>query len=393
MKGKTLKDKGNLWQSKVNWIFENGNDGKLIYIKNEDSNKLLTARKISGSLTHQDTYVMEEIFEEGNSDQLWIQGNATIEGFFTLKSYGLKLFLSAKTKNTLIIDGRFILFDEYFILVLFPFKNSLLPPGINSWIWDPVSSSSIGQKVYSSEIIDLSKKGNNECENWGDFPWHSPTSNVYIQTLGQTGGLLGKIPIICGGSDNYFSYSCLIYKDEWTVHLRLPVRRDNAASLVLNETILWVTGGRSYEMSWYVDTQFTSNTSDFIGIEAGLQPGPDLPLPFKFHSMIGINSTLSMIIGGSHQYPQKYSPLTFWFYHRESKWVEAPSLNHGRQEHANGIIVDQVTKEKLVIVTGGITGKDLATIGHKGIFSRTTEVLIENQWIEGTNRYNQNQND
>ena len=108
MKGKTLKDKGHTWQSNVSWIFEYGNDGKLIYIKNEDSNKLLTARKISGLLIH-DTYVMEEIFDEGNSDQLWIKGNATIEGFFTLKSYGLKLFLSAKTENTLIIAGRFIL--------------------------------------------------------------------------------------------------------------------------------------------------------------------------------------------------------------------------------------------------------------------------------------------
>ena len=252
-----------------------------------------------------------------------------------------------------------------------------MPPGLNSAIG--ISTSSIGQKVYSSEIIDLSKKGNNECENWGDFPWNSPTSNVYNQILGQTGGLLGKIPIICGGSDNYFGYTCLIYKDEWTVHLHLPVRRDHAASLVLNKTILWVTGGRIYGIAF---SELTSNTSDFIGIEAGLQPGPDLPLPFKLHSMIGINSTLSMIIGGTHEYSQ-YSPLTFWFYHGESKWVEAPSLNYGRQEHANGIIVDQVTKEKLVIVTGGITGKNLAT--NKGIFSRTTEVLIENQWIEGTN--------
>ena len=171
------------------------------------------------------------------------------------------------------------------------------------------------------------------------------------------------------------------------MHLQLSTRREHAASLVLNETILWVTGGLSYGFSYYENPLFTANTSDFIGIEAGLQPGPDLPLPFEYHSIIGINSTLSMIIGGAHEYHvtvfQRNSPLTFWFYHGESKWVEAPSLNQGRQEHANGIIVDQVTKEKLVIVTGGITGKNLAT--NKGILSRTTEVLIENQWIEGTN--------
>ena len=119
MKGKTLKDKGNKWHSNVNWIFENGNDGKLIYIKNEDSNKFLTARKISAFYT----YVLEESFEEGNSDQLWIQGNATIEGYFTLQNYGLKQFLSAQTENILTIDGKSILFDEYFILVLFSLKT------------------------------------------------------------------------------------------------------------------------------------------------------------------------------------------------------------------------------------------------------------------------------
>ena len=250
-----------------------------------------------------------------------------------------------------------------------------MPTGLRT---NGIETSSIGQKVYSPEIIDLSKKGNNECENWDDFPLHDTS------LIGQTGGLLGKIPIICGGNNNDYGSSCLIYKDKWTVHVRLSVRRVNAASLVLNETILWITGGESSFFNFY-GSGYISNTSDFIGIEAGSQPGPDLPLGFIKHSMIGINSTLSMIIGGYHHYSElKCSPLTFWFYHGESKWVEAPSLNHGRQEHANGIAVDQVTKEKLVIVTGGFTEKQSVT--------NSTEVLIENQWMEGTNHYIQNQN-
>ena len=96
LKGKTLKDKGNVWQSNVNWIFENSNDGKSIYIKNEHSNRVLTADDTSGSFY---TNVMEEIFEEGNSNQLWIQGNATTEGFFTLKNYGLKCRRLASIKK------------------------------------------------------------------------------------------------------------------------------------------------------------------------------------------------------------------------------------------------------------------------------------------------------
>lgn len=122
MKGKTLKDKGNVWQSNVNWIFENSNDGKLIYIKNEHSNRFLTADDTSGSFY---TSVMEEIFEEGNSNQLWIQGNATTEGFFTLKNYGLKKFLTAQTENTLITYRKFIIYYlmNTLSLVLFSLKN------------------------------------------------------------------------------------------------------------------------------------------------------------------------------------------------------------------------------------------------------------------------------
>ena len=112
LKGKTLKDKGNLWQSNDNWSFENGNDGKLIYIKNENSSRFLTANDTLGLFY---TKVMEESFKEGNSNQLWVQGNATTEGFFTLQNYGLKQFLSAQTESTLMIIGKFILFDEYFI--------------------------------------------------------------------------------------------------------------------------------------------------------------------------------------------------------------------------------------------------------------------------------------
>jgi hypothetical protein len=117
LKGKTLKDKGNKWQCNVNWLFENSNDGKLIYIRNEDSNKTLTLSVPTGYMCG------EEIFEEGNSDQLWIQGNATIEGYFTLQSYGLKQFLRALDENRLILDSKLILFDEYFILMLFSLKT------------------------------------------------------------------------------------------------------------------------------------------------------------------------------------------------------------------------------------------------------------------------------
>ena len=68
--------------------------------------------------------------------------------------------------------------------MLFSLKT-FSPTGLNPNVGVGISTS----YDYSTEVIDLSKKGNNECENWGDFPWDT-------FTMGQTGGLLGKIPII-----------------------------------------------------------------------------------------------------------------------------------------------------------------------------------------------------
>ena len=51
-------------------------------------------------------------------------------------------------------------------------------------------------------------------------------------------------------------------------------------------------------------------------------------------------------------------------------------LNTGREYVKAGIVIDEVTMEKLVIVTGG-----------KGGFSGgpldTTEILMDNQWTQG----------
>ena len=51
-------------------------------------------------------------------------------------------------------------------------------------------------------------------------------------------------------------------------------------------------------------------------------------------------------------------------------------LNTGREYVKAGIIIDEVTMEKLVIVTGGKGG-------FSGDSLDTTEILIDNQWTQG----------
>ena len=69
----------------------------------------------------------------------------------------------------------------------------------------------------------------------------------------------------------------------------MSVKRSWAASIVLNETILWITGG-------YGNGPLAS--SEYIRL-AGSSLGPDLPMALEAHAMVAINSTCSMVIGGN----------------------------------------------------------------------------------------------
>ena len=101
-------------------------------------------------------------------------------------------------------------------------------------------------------------------------------------------------------------------------------------------------------------------------------PGPVLPLPLKTHAMIMINNQLTMVIGG-------WSPgidltaQTYYYNHVKGEWSNGPALNQARQSHAVGIVTDEATQEKLVIVTGGAYGSAL----------KSTEVLLAGTWSIG----------
>ena len=77
---------------------------------------------------------------------------------------------------------------------------------------------------------------------------------------------LDGLPIICGGSNE--KIHC-IAKDQ----SKFLVQRKDAASVVLSNNILWVTGGY-----------------DHISKDGKTCQGPDLPLPLQNHSIVPLNS-------------------------------------------------------------------------------------------------------
>ena len=50
---------------------------------------------------------------------------------------------------------------------------------------------------------------------------------------------------------------------------------------------------------------------------------------------------------------QEETAQTFYYNHKKNSWSEGSALNHARFYHAVGVAIDEETKEKLVIVTGG----------------------------------------
>ena len=207
----------------------------------------------------------------------------------------------------------------------------------------------------TSEIVDLTVKGGNMCNNWPNIP---------ISVYGATGGLIGDTVIICGGrgglDDVYLDecYSLTSEKAELVTHM--SIGRVYAASVVLNDNKLWVTGGK------IASTEYVTAT--------GTMPGPDLPTTLTHHAMVAINSTCSMVIGGfTGGSSFSYSISTFFYDHNEGDWINGPSMIQGREWHAAGIVTDEVTDESFVAVTGGFYYSTL----------NSTEILQDREWVQG----------
>ena len=126
-------------------------------------------------------------------------------------------------------------------------------------------------------MIDLSELGNYQCFDWVDYP---------IPVYGATGGLLGSNPVVCGG----WPYTDECYKisaKKADLVVKMTTKRGNVASVTINGTLLWITGGADASNNYLSSTEF-------IHLEDGTMPGPDLPIAVYGHAMINIRNGLTM---------------------------------------------------------------------------------------------------
>ena len=209
----------------------------------------------------------------------------------------------------------------------------------------------------TSEIIDLTIKGGNKCKNWPDFP---------LSISGAIGGLIGTDVLICGGYDSRYIDECYSLNSKKATFVTYMLnKREDAASLVLNDNTLWITGGHDWigfsHAHTYASTEYITMT--------GTAYGPNLPMPLEQHAILAINSSCSMVIGGGNGDIYDVTS-TFYYDHNNDVWTNGPSMNQARDDHAAGIVTDEFTNENYVAVTGGYE-KD------------STELLQNNEWIQG----------
>ena len=216
----------------------------------------------------------------------------------------------------------------------------------------------------TTEVVDV--VSGEPCADLADFPLQNYSDAV--------GANLDGIPVVCGGyysgANHQICYKFTI--SGWQEFASMKVYRGWAAA-VLFQKKFHVFGGWSGLSG---STVALLQTSEIISIDGVVEYGPELPTAVMRHAITSINSTASILSGGSTS-ATAYSPLTWYFNHETNVFSSGPSLLEGRIDHGSATCVDKVTKAKIPIVTGGYNGAYGAELD-------STELLINGQWQSGT---------
>ena len=117
MKGQTLENMGNNWQSIDEWKLKA--EGEMFYIENSSNNKVLGAT-IDGK-------VVEEDFVGGKGEQLWSKHVINNDGIFTLKNSEAQKLLTANPNGLKIRGINLFTTSKIFVFELSNFpKNFVL---------------------------------------------------------------------------------------------------------------------------------------------------------------------------------------------------------------------------------------------------------------------------
>ena len=246
-------------------------------------------------------------------------------------------------------------------------ETTLTPDSYNAKVQQSSTKVMISTGRKTTEVIDLADS-NVKCEDLEDFP---------ISIDAAIGANLASTPIICGGlyltRDNltidldHSSDICFKYMEgAWQQFATMNERRHYAAGIVYDNA-LHIFGG--YDQN----TNTRLQSSEIVKEDGSSTEGPPLPTPIHGHAIASINSTVSIITGGRTNI-NNYSDKTWYFNHTSQEFQPGPNLLEGRYHHSSGYVIDQETKERIVIIAGGYDSN--------GYFN-STEMLLNGEWKTG----------
>jgi hypothetical protein len=206
-----------------------------------------------------------------------------------------------------------------------------------------------------SEVIDL-EDASNICQNLEDYP---------IEVYGAVGGFLNQgDPLVCAG---YPATNVCHVVNQPGQSSEMLEERYYSASLTLNSSHLWITGGNNGNV--------LLQTSEFVSIGQPAVQGPDLPYAVFGHCLVGVNSSTALLCGGENS--GGYLNECHYMDLEDHSWSQGPSMMTKRSSHSCGIFKSAAHQGRnIVIAAGGY---------YNGDYLDSVEMLdpTTNKWIEG----------
>ena len=137
----------------------------------------------------------------------------------------------------------------------------------------------IGGSANEIEVIDLADSNITCTSSFG---------KLEPERRWPVGGLIRNTPILCGGQDlNEKVYdTCIRFGQNQTSFIKMNEKRFRSASVILNETTLWIMGGST---ETYNDLLIST---EFINLDSDTSiNGPSLPMELDSSCAIKIHLT------------------------------------------------------------------------------------------------------
>ncbi len=231
-----------------------------------------------------------------------------------------------------------------------------------------------------SEVIDIDNP-NVSCQSLPDLP---------VQDVSAVGGLVsGNIPLICGGTVIGLGGEtdrCAILNNfgRWIEIGQMLEAKEEAASMLWNQTTLLVTGGQHGPDNYLSATELitvkqsqSQSEDNQPSYSFSTRSAPNLPINVSLHCIVRLNESTAFLIGGWNGKGETYFlDLTTDLDEEMFAFTRGPQLAIGRYFHVCGVLSNPGDgNETVVVMTGGSNN------GHH----RTTEMWIpgSNEWIKG----------